>query len=333
MLGSVEATPADNRYYTGPFWLYIIDRQGRIVWYYSDIIANPCMAFPRIARDGSYIYIEKRMFGDVSNYEPRVLKMTLDHRFFEEIPVPLLNDCFDVTDEGTILFNTVERRGESLLKEMLPDGTIRPIWDCRQWTVDNGVRGVSNACYSNTVNWNALADTVLMSMPYLNTALEIDRQTGALVSQWGSLSESFEFDPVTWELEFNHYANITPDGTLVISSHEPGHSDTREPGQHYFMEFDIDQENEVLTERWVFGDDIDDWPMYKGEAYRMPGGNTLANYGTGGVIREITPDKETAWHVKWDAAGPNFQDDHFNYMVGHNILIDDLYALCNGWEE
>ena len=41
--------------------------------------------------------------------------------------------------------------------------------------------------------------------------------------------------------------------------------------------------------------------MYKGMAIRLPNGNTLANYGTGGVIREITPDKQTAFHVKFDA--------------------------------
>ena len=68
--------------------------------------------------------------------------------------------------------------------------------------------------------------------------------------------------------------------------------------------------------------------MYKGEAQRLDNGNTLVNYGTGGVIREVTPGKETAWHVKWDA---DFSDDHFNKMVGHTILIDDLYTLCRGW--
>jgi hypothetical protein len=62
-------------------------------------------------------------------------------------------------------------------------------------------------------------------------------------------------------------------------------------------------------------------------AMRIPGGNTLANYGTGGVIREITPDKQTAFWVKFDSEQGN---DFFNKMVGHNVLIDDLYALNGG---
>jgi hypothetical protein len=67
--------------------------------------------------------------------------------------------------------------------------------------------------------------------------------------------------------------------------------------------------------------------MYKGMAIRLPGGNTLANYGTGGVIREITPDQRTAFLVKFDS---DRGEDFFNKMVGHNVLIDDLYALNAG---
>jgi hypothetical protein len=59
-------------------------------------------------------------------------------------------------------------------------------------------------------------------------------------------------------------------------------------------------------------------------AIRLPNGNTLANYGTGGVIREITPSHRTVWLVKLDVPEG---DDAYNKMVGNIELIDDLYAL------
>ena len=62
-------------------------------------------------------------------------------------------------------------------------------------------------------------------------------------------------------------------------------------------------------------------------AIRLPNGNTLGNYGTGGAIREITPDKQTVFHVKFDVPTGS---DYVNKMVGHNVLIDDLYALNGG---
>jgi hypothetical protein len=115
----------------------------------------------------------------------------------------------------------------------------------------------------------------------------------------------------------------------MVSSHMPGYEDTDSPvaGQHAFMEFTIDRQNRTLVEKWIYNEGSE-WAMYKGMAIRLPNGNTLANYGTGGVIREITPDKQTVFYVKFDSMrGTN---DFFNKMVGHNVLIDDLYALNGG---
>lgn len=35
------------------------------------------------------------------------------------------------------------------------------------------------------------------------------------------------------------------------------------------------------------------------------------------ALREVTPDKVTAWQVDWDSS----------YLLGHVTLVDDLYAL------
>lgn len=43
--------------------------------------------------------------------------------------------------------------------------------------------------------------------------------------------------------------------------------------------------------------------------------------------REITPDKETVFYVKFDLPG---DDDAFNMMACHTELIDDPYALNGG---
>jgi hypothetical protein len=96
--------------------------------------------------------------------------------------------------------------------------------------------------------------------------------------------------------------------------------------QHAFLELAIDRDSQVLTEVWRYTDGPE-WPHAKGMAIRLQNGNTLANYGTGGVIREITPDRQTVFRVKFDAPEG---DDFYNKMVGHNELIDDLYALNGG---
>jgi hypothetical protein len=322
LFGSVEDSDggcnSQNCYYHTTFWLYIMDRQGRIVWYYADPASNATTSFQRIARDGEYIVLEKRPFG--GGGQRGVLEMTLDGSYRREIAVPGLADAIDVTESGSLLYNVDGQNAQ--LRERSPDGQIRGIWSCRQ------AFGANFQCYSNTINYNPLGDTVLMSFPYHNTVVEIDRESGALVGQYGDAPGSWTFSPPTWQFEFQHFANITPEGTLLVSSHMPGFADTESPvaNQHAFMEFEIDRQNQRLVEKWIYNEGPE-WAMYKGMAIRLPGGNTLANYGTGGVIREITPDKQTAFMVKFDAEAGN---DFFNKMVGHNVLIDDLYALNGG---
>jgi hypothetical protein len=70
-----------------------------------------------------------------------------------------------------------------------------------------------------------------------------------------------------------------------------------------------------------------EWAMWRGMAIKLANGNVLANYGTGGVIREITQDKATVFYAKFAAAGGG---DNYNKMLENVMLIGDLYALNGG---
>jgi len=115
---------------------------------------------------------------------------------------------------------------------------------------------------------------------------------------------------------------------LLVSAHLPmyPHRSPAGPMHHAFIEFTIDRTNKQLVEKWSYSMGTE-WIWAKGMALRLPNGNTLVNYGTGGAIRELTPDKQTVFHVKFDVPTG---DDYFNKMVGHNVLINDLYALNGG---
>jgi len=338
MFGAVEDSAggcnSSRCFYNATFWLYIMDRKGRIVWYYSDAASNATSSFQRIARDGGYIWIEKRPFSSTGTRT--VLKRTLDGTYSQSVSVPDLSDCIDVTTDGSLLYDT--RQAASELRELTRAGTTRVIWRCRDTFA-------SGSCYSNTVNWNEAGNTVVLSFPERRTVLEINRTNGMVVGQYGADSGSYTFAatpappapiraPATgWEFGFQHFANITKDGTLMLSTHMPGYRETDMPvaGQHAFEEYTIDRTNRRLTMRWFFQSTGEEWAMYKGMAVKLPNNNVLANFGTGGIIREITQDKQTVFMVKFDAPpGTQQNNDFFNKMVGNNVLIDDLYALNTG---
>ncbi len=327
LFGAVEDSGDDvamnlSSYLSYPAWLYIMDRQGRIVWYYTDPSRNSPSGFPRVARDGEYIWAEQSRVGN----QGRVIKMTLDREYFEVIDLPGLADAIDVTDDGSLLYD-VGNSGE--LREMTRDGDVRTIWSC------GNELDLEPNCYSNTINWNPIEDSVFMSFPEPGAVVEIDRTSGEMIGYYGNQSGAWDFapplenPPAQWRFGFQHFPNISPTGTLIVSSHMPGYEAFNTPptaNQHAFIEFAIDRENQTLTEVWRYTEGPE-WPRSRGMAIRLESGNTLGNYGTGGVIREITPDKETVFHVKFDIPGGN---DAYNKLVGHNVLIDDLYALNGG---
>jgi hypothetical protein len=330
MLGAVENSGNcnnDSCYFNGIWWLYILDRQGRVVWYYADA-SSDVMSFPHVARDGEYLFVEKRAFS--TSGTPSVLKMTLDRELYNEsVDVPLLSDGVDMTNDGTLLYDTEERaRGNAELREMDRQGKVRVIWNC-----DEAFASSPNfLCYSNTVSWDPATDSVLLSFPEEDTVVQIDRKTGTLLATYGSAQGSYAFSPAPWHFVWQHFANITSQGTLLVSSHLPEYNKDSPagPNQHAFIEFEIDRANKRLVQKWIYGDndaDGPEWALSRGMALKLANGNVLANYGTGGVIREITPDKKTAFLVKFEVSGPT---DYFGKMVGHNFMLDDLYALNGG---
>ena len=365
MLGTVEKTPELLGMYEGIFTVYILDREGRIVWYYLDQAWSPVTAYPRIARDGAYFYFDRSTYlGTEASNQPSIARTTLDFRQFEQIEAPSMTDSMDITDDGGFVYNS-----EEWLIELAADGKERRVWRCTDWVQDAGFdltwikdqlikkgkkdyigkltdekinKIAMDLCYANSVVWNPLNDSILLSFPYINTVVEVLRDSGELIGQWGDADGSWRFAPESVGFEFEHGANITSEGTLLVSTHQPGVDDFTKP-PHYFIEFELDRENQIATEIWRYGEGLTDWPACKGEVFPVSGGNRIINYGTAGIIREITPDAEVAWDVKWDAEfeippeirkkfDDSYTEDDINNMVGHNILIDDLYALNKGWE-
>jgi hypothetical protein len=329
LLGAVENSPNtcvdDSCYFYSTWWLYVLDRQGRVVWYYADGSSTDVSSFPQKARDGEYLFVEKRAFSTTGT--PSVLKMTLDRETYNtSVMVPYLSDGVDMTSDGSLLYDTEERmRPNSELRQMAPDGTVTTIWKCP-------TTGIFNNCYSNVVSWDPATDTVLLSFPEANTVAQIDRKTGTLVATYGSATGSYAFSPSPWNFVWQHFSNISPSGTLLVSSHLPQYTKDSPagPNQHAFEEFMIDRTNKKLVRVWIYGDSTSDgpeWAASRGMALRLSNGNTLVNYGTGGVIREVTTDKKTVFYVKFDLPSSN---DYFNKLVGHNFFIDDLYSLNGG---
>lgn len=311
ILGSVEIN--STGYYWGPFWLFVADRQGRIVWYHA-VDADSWTLFPRIARGGGHVVFEHAKvlaFGEEQT--PLIERRTLSGDQVSQVPADMLGFTFEELPDGSVLFDDYSDWPQVLLTEQAPDGSERAIWDCMAWMGD---ACQSDFCCSvNAIAWREETDTVLWSMWESDAVVEVDRQTGAVLRHFGALDGAWAFDPPEAGFDKQHWPSWTPEGTLLVSTH------TLDGLEHRFREYALDEEAMTLRQVWEYGEGVDLFPIHHGEAVRLEGGNTLLNYGTDGVVRELDPDGQVAWELAWDQP----------YMLGHNELIEDLYALDAGW--
>jgi hypothetical protein len=311
LLGSVEIT--SGQHLEGPFWTFVLDRAGRVVWYHA-APDDRSVLFPRIARDGTHLVMDQ---GVLFSFEPEAVaqlqRMTLDHGFSEVEEVPGLAMAWDVTDDGAVLFDDDTGFPDVRLVEQDVDGSRRTVFDCTAWMGDRCED--SWCCSTNAIVWVPHTDTVLYSMWSMDTVLEIARDDGEVVRQFGVMDGSWAFDPPEAAFDLQHYPHYTPTGTLLVSTHIPD-----EWYVQRVREFSLDRDTETLVEVWAYGDADDPFADLHGEAIRLDDGNTLINYGTEGVLREVTPNGETAWEVRWPEP----------YAVGHLTVVDDLYALNVG---
>ncbi len=115
-----------------------------------------------------------------------------------------------------------------------------------------------------------------------------------MVQAWGNLEGTWGFAKGSETFWKQHGPRLTPDGTLLLSSHFAD-------GQYDLVarEYRLDEEAEELEEIWSCGGGSGIEVRYAGEAYRLPGGNTLLNYGPEALFREYAPDCSVAWELVW----------------------------------
>ena len=297
MIGTIDVS--SEGWWNGPFYFFVMDREGRYVWWrkFVDRRTN----FPQVGATGTYIAVDATAL-DID--DSALHRMTLDGESEEIVPLPGFVWSFTEGPDGTLFYDADHDLYGPVLMERAPDGTTRIVWEC--------ATAYGPACATNTVKYDPARDAILWSMYDLGTVVEIDRASGTVLRQWGTRPGSWSFDPPDVAFLDQHWPNYTPDGTLLVSTHLPD-----VPYEQRAFEFEVDDATQTLRLVWSYGEGVDEYAFYSGDAHRVSNGNTLVNYGTGGALREVTPDGEIAFLVDWN----------FTYVLGHNELVDDLYAL------
>ena len=291
-------------------WTFILDARARLVW----ALAAPdsrTTFMPMVAVTGDEILIDHNSWwgafdGGVAS---QVARVDIEGSENGRYDTPGLIHPFVQKGDGSIVWGASlgsGRQGESL--DILdPDGTHRTLWDCNSYARARN----ETVCGSNALYWDEETDDVLFSLYSAETIMQITPE-GTVARSFGHMRDAWGWSAGSDEFYWHHGAQFLPDGHLMVSSRL-----TENAEETVVREYRLDEEREELVEVWSFGEDEGVWAYIMGEPHRLPGGDTLHNYGSTPRLREATPDGEVVWDVSWDDGG----------SLGRMTPLTSLYPL------
>jgi hypothetical protein len=320
-------------------WVVVSDRSGEILWYRSIpkgqeralptsvafdpstggvIVGRFFMDFMMLATDENPEHSQAMRF-DMAGEELSLHDLGVAHHELLQLP------------DGSFATMGIDRRpwydearGEDVqvmgdtLVLVDPDGQRREIFSTWDWA-EPEVHGRFYQVCDETGDWthgNGLAydpdsDSFLMSLGLMGTVLEIDRQSGRVLR---------EFGPGGWAVEegmpfvYQHDPHWTEEGTLLMSS------SVGQESRLMAIEYEVDEQAGALRELWSYGEHEGFISIAGGQALRMDNGNTLLNTGYGGLMVEVSPEGEPVWEMITAMghvfASVSFFDDFYDHDGG-----------------
>lgn len=302
----------------GNYWTFIVDRRGRPVW--ANVAPDEHWTiFAQLSRDGTAILWDESTYwlnwGSNHGIGSKIHRQYLDEEI-EVRPADGIVHAFVELPDGTLAWGSeFHVQGTEALVELAPgEDEATVVWTC----ADDYPGSPAAYCSSNGLFYEASTDSYLYSFWDESVVVEVDRASGENLWWAGGIPGGYQFVPPTSRFDFQHGVSYTDDGTLLLHSGQGmgggGHGVSA-------REYEVDHDAETLTEVWRHESDGGGLGMgvLNGDVWRLAGGNTLHTLGSGGLVKEITPDGEEVWVL-------DFQSER---LLGSSALIEDLYDLVS----
>ena len=284
--------------------VFMVDRQGRVRWHHlveeGGIVSDVHLV------DGTVLYnrTDQERTDDIGEVRSRTLlgeegpttRTEWGHHVFAPLPDgglawPALDVRTWTDPDSNAPVDVVGDRIETLT------GTVFSVWDAEDPVINPGNTGFYALGYdwSHANALQAMASGYLLSLGHLDAVYDLDTD--------GTVRARYHPDQVIsgtpWR--FQHDANLTEAGTLLLVSHEDSETVARE--------YEITDDG--LVEVWSQPGPLSG---FLGQARRLSGGNTLINFGGKGILREVTDSGEIVWQL----------ESGLGTWFGNVVLIEDV---------
>ncbi len=278
--------------------LQLIDREGGVLWYLPTEQGYSSPGFAPSGEGGAFAF--NVLNEDHSIDDGAIYVVGLDGRVQQQVAVSGIHHTFGMhPDLGVASFSTEVRdvptfgnvAGDRLLALDTND-ELRELfnsWDHLEVEVgdewDSGFfPGSYDWTHMNGATWHPERNSWLLSLNGPEDLIEVDGDSGEVLDLF-SLNDA-RYDPNASSITDPHGPDWTLDGDLLIFG-----GDDRES---WCSAYDVSQPG-VLKETWSHGRGEGLFGMALGEARQLTDGNILCNFGTAGVVRELTPQGQLVW--------------------------------------
>ena len=301
--------------YGGPWWTVIIDRQGRLVWALRTQVERSTL-YARASLDGRSLLIDHNSFWTIFDAAEasEIHRFGIDGQLHEVMATPGMGHAYTELPDGSLVY-PINGTGNDGLMLLSTDGDVETLWSCTEFMTG---LGVEPHCGVNSVSWSPDNDRFLLSLFGKETVVEVDRPTGQTIRWFGHLVGSWSFDPAYSLFWWQHGANFTDAGTLLLSTRIAEHV-----AETVVREYELDEGATTLRQVWSFGDGEGLFADILGEAQRLPNGNTMHNLGDAARMREITPDGRVVWDLEIEGS---------SQYLARSTPLESLYTFLDEWE-
>ena len=326
---SLNADLYDDGFFVGsnprnPAQVYVMDREGNIVWWREGQGSN--LSTQMVFADDKQSFAYNSFDRDFAVDRSKIVRVGLDGQVLDTIDTPNGHHSFAWLPNDTLAYLAIDVReteefgavvGDAI---MLDDGTgpvpLYSTWDDprilleehRQWEDEFYPQGI-DWTHANYLSYSEERNSFTISFANAEAVVEVDATTGEHLRSIGqdgthSVEEGLIGRP--------HAGYWTEDGTLMVFTTPLWGEGKNSIG----IELAFDDEAKSTEVVWEYGYDLGYHTIIMGETNRLPNGNVLMNFGSSGIVEEVTPEGEPVWRV-YTATGT---------FPGHWSFVRSLYS-------
>jgi len=305
----LDPSAVDEGFWVGsnaitPALAYVLDRQGNYVWAYEgpDDIGIPQML---LAPDGQSFYFNEFNV-DFAVDVSRIVQMGFDGEELASIEIPGGHHSFDLLPDGSVVYLAQDVRDTEQWGAVVGDAVwvhdgneaelIYSTWEDENivlethssWNTEFYPQG-HDWTHANYVAYSAERQSFTVSFANAQSVIEIDAETGEHLRSIGRYGTHQVTSPNL--IGRPHSGYWTEDGNLLFFT------SPRNANDSIALELSFDDEEMIATVDWSYGQGLNWHTHILGEAVRQQNGNTLVNFGSKGIVEEVSDAGEPLWRM------------------------------------